>query len=46
MRQMEVVDRSACLVDLQAYRASRVTEAGTDDGDPVAVVRRVLKDRI
>ena len=40
------VNRVACLVDLQAYGASRVAEAGSDDGDPVAVVRRVLKNRI
>jgi len=46
MHQMEVVDRAARLVDLQAYGARRVTEAGLDDDEPVAVVRRVLKNRI
>jgi len=46
MHQMEVVDRAARLVDLQAYGARRVTEGGLDDDDPVAVVRRVLKNRI
>ena len=47
MHQMEVVDRAGCLLDLQAYGSRRVlTEAGVDDNDPVAVVRRVLKNRI
>lgn len=45
MHQMEVVDRAARLVDLQAYGAGRVTEAGLDEDDPVVVVRRVLKNR-
>ena len=46
MHQMEVVDRAARLVDLQAYGARRATEAGLEEDDPVAVVRRVLKSRI
>lgn len=46
MHQMEVVDRAARLMDLQAYGARRAKEAGLDDDDPVIVVRRVLKNRI
>ena len=45
MHQMEVVERAQRLVDLQAYGVRRVVEAGLDDDDPVAVVRRVLKNR-
>ena len=44
MRQMEVVERAARLAELQAYGARRAVEEGIDD-DPVAVVRRVLKNR-
>lgn len=46
MHQMEVVDRAARLMDLQAYGARRAKEAGLDYDDPVTVVRRVLKNRI
>lgn len=46
MHQMEVVDRAARLMDLQAYGARRAKEEGLDDDDPVTVVRRVLKNRI
>ena len=46
MHQMEVVDRAARLVELQAYGARRAAEADLDEDDPVVVVRRVLKNRI
>ena len=45
MHQMEVVDRAARLVELQVYGTRQALEAGSDDNDPVPVVRRVLKNR-
>ena len=45
MHQMEVVERAARLLELQAYGARRAAEGGLDDDDPVVVVRRVLKHR-
>ena len=45
LHQMEVVERAARLVELQAYGARRASEADLEDDDPVAVVRRVLKTR-
>ena len=44
MRQMEVVERASRLAELQAYGARRAAEEGIEE-DPVAVVRRVLKNR-
>jgi Arc/MetJ-type ribon-helix-helix transcriptional regulator len=45
MKQMEVVERSERLAELQAYGAERSAAAGFQAEDAVAVVRRVLKGR-
>lgn len=45
MHQMEVVDRSGRLAELQAYGVERSAAAGLSHEDAVQVVRRALRRR-